>query len=142
LKRGKEDIIMARYIRAPDLEELVRKIAENLSMHHIDPSRVKCVRSYQSKSLRVCARIHTASRAFFTGIGFPPIYVIEFVSSNFDKLSEEEKIKVIIHELLHIPKSFGGGIISHSKINFDEECERLYKFLINKVDTSLNPRNQ
>lgn len=133
---------MVRYLRAPDMERIVRKIVESLPMHHVDPSRIRCVRSFHSKSQKTHARIHTASKAFFTGIGTSPTYVIEFVSNNFDKLSEAEKIKVILHELLHIPKSFGGGIVSHNKINFDEECERLYKFLINKIDTSINPRNR
>lgn len=141
VKKG-GDIIMVRYIRAPDMENAVRRIVESLSMHHIDPSRIRCVRSFQSRSLRTRARIHTASKAFFTGIGSPPIYVIEFISKNFDKLTDEEKIRVIIHELLHIPKSFGGGIVSHNKINFDEECERLYKFLINETDISLTLRNR
>lgn len=124
---------MVRYVRAPDLEEIVRKVAEDLSMHHVDVTRIKCVRSFQSKAARTCARIHTASKAFITGIGVPPTYVIEFISKNFDNLSSEEKIKVIIHELLHIPKSFGGGVIGHGKLDFEEETERLYKHLSKKT---------
>jgi len=133
---------VVRYARAPDMEEVVRKIIEDLSLHYIDPSRIRCVRSYRSRSLKTRARIHTASKAFFTGLGASPIYVIEFVSNNFDKLKEDEKIKVIIHELLHIPRSFGGGLISHGKMDFDEECERLYRFLLNKRNNPTNQRSR
>ena len=46
-------------------------------------------------------------------IGVKPHYGLEFISERFDKLNEEEKTKVIIHELMHIPKTFGGGFKHH-----------------------------
>ena len=35
-------------------------------------------------------------------------YALEFISERFDRLDKEEQIKVIIHELMHIPATFGG----------------------------------
>ncbi len=122
---------MIVYRPAPDLEERVRKIVKLAGLTYVDVNRVKCVRSYGSQG-RVYARIHSASKAFFTGLGIKPTYVIEFISENFDKLNQNEQEKIILHELLHIPKSFGGGLISHGKINFDKEIKILRKIIKNQ----------
>ena len=119
---------MITYRPAPDLEEKVREIVKLAGLTYVDVGRVKCVRSYGSQG-RVYARIHSASRAFFTGLGMKPAYVIEFISENFDRLNEAEKEKIILHELLHIPKSFGGGLVSHGRINFDQEVRILRKII-------------
>ena len=39
-------------------------------------------------------------------------YALEFISERFDRLDKEEQIKVIIHELMHIPATFGGDSTS------------------------------
>jgi len=113
---------MIRYRRAPDLEERVREIVIKASLTHIIPERVRCVRSYGSKAVGTAARIHTASRALLTGLELKPTYVIEFISEKFDQMSEDEKEMIIIHELLHIPRSFGGGLIGHGKLDFNREA--------------------
>ena len=53
-------------------------------------------------------------------------YLIEVISEKFDKLSAEEQLKVIIHELMHIPNTFGGGFKHHNVVN-DTNVEKVYQ---------------
>jgi predicted metallopeptidase len=46
-----------------------------------------------------------------------PLYALEFITERFDRLNSEDKIKVIIHELMHIPFTFGGGFKHHDVVN-------------------------
>lgn len=116
---------MARYLRDRELEAKVRRIGVGAGLLHLDYSRIRCVRSYDARSRRVVARVHSASRALWTGLGVRPYYVIEFVSENFDHLPEGEKVEVILHELLHIPRTMGGGLLSHGRLDFKGEVSRL-----------------
>lgn len=125
-----------RYIPAPDIEERVRKIVKIVGLTHIDISKVKCVRSYGSKS-DTYARIHGVSRAFLMGLRMKPHYVIEFVSENFDCLSDDEKDKIIIHELLHIPKTFSGNLLPHGRLRIDREVKVLFKILRERMRNGL-----
>ncbi|MDJ0272224.1 MAG: putative metallopeptidase [Candidatus Caldarchaeum sp.] len=120
---------MISYRRAPDLEERVRSLVERAGLHHVDVERVRCVRSYGSVSRATAARIHSVSKAFLTGFGMKPCYVIEFIAEVFDKLPKEAQDEVIIHELLHIPKSFSGGLLPHGKFDFDRETRSISKIV-------------
>ncbi|MEM3819256.1 MAG: putative metallopeptidase, partial [Nitrososphaerota archaeon] len=117
-----------RYTPAPDLEERVRMIVNVIGLNYIDVERIRCVRSYGSRS-DTYARIHGVSRAFIIGLRMKPHYVIEFISENFDPLPEDEKDKIIIHELLHIPKTFSGNLLPHGGFKIDREVKILYKIL-------------
>jgi len=57
-------------------------------------------------------------------------YLIEVISEKFDKLPETERTKVIIHELMHIPKSFGGGFKHHNVVN-EKNVEKIYQHYCN-----------
>ncbi len=59
-------------------------------------------------------------------IGVSAFYALEFLSERFDKLDEEEKTKTIIHELMHIPKTFGGGFKHHDFV-CEKNVDRFYK---------------
>lgn len=100
-----------RYEYAPDLQIIAEEISRML-FPHIDMSRVKCFRSFGSSTKRTIARCHTVGKIMQMAIGVKAYYAIEFLEL-FDKQSDEEKIKTIIHELMHIPKAFGGGFRHH-----------------------------
>ena len=59
-------------------------------------------------------------------IGVKAYYALEFISERFDGLPEEEKIKVIIHELMHIPNTFGGGFKHHDWVT-EKNVNMMYK---------------
>jgi len=98
-------------------KQALMEIVDRLNMRHIDPERVVCVRSAGSKSRRTLARCHVLPRIMQKSLGLEAHYVIELISEKYDRLSEEEKVKTLIHELLHIPKAFGGGFRHHDYVN-------------------------
>lgn len=118
---------MIKYGRAEDIEAKAKSIAMKLGISH-DFSRIVFMRSTGSKSRRTLARCHALPRIMQAALDTKAHYVIEVVSENFDKLSEAEKTKTLIHELLHIPKSFGGGFRHHSFVS--KNVEQMYRKLL------------
>ena len=68
-------------------------------------------------------------------------YALEFISERFDRLSEEEKTKVVIHELMHIPASFGGGFRYHDYV-CNKNIEKNYKTYISYKLRKINDEKQ
>ncbi len=102
-----------KYLQALDVKKLANEIIDSLSLYHIVPQFVYCVRSRGSTSTRTIARIHGFGKVWQETLRLPASYVIEVISERYDKLSEEDKEKTIIHELLHIPAGFAGGFRPH-----------------------------
>lgn len=116
---------------APGLHKRVEKLAKALEFSHIDPKRVIVFRSYGSKS-RARARIWSLPRIWQKALKVKPHYCLEVLSEKFDKLSQEDQDKILIHELLHIPKTFSGALLSHRgrKRRIDKRIvEKLYRAL-------------
>ena len=118
-----------KYTEAIDAKKLVNEIAEALDFFHVVPQFVFCVRSCGSKSRRTIARIHGLGRIWQEVLNLPSAYVIELISERYDKLSETEKEKIIIHELLHIPQGFSGGFRPHKGYIDERTVELLHKKL-------------
>lgn len=101
------------YVDAPDVKKLADEIVTCLDFFHVVPQFVFCFRSKGSVSERVIARIHGLGKIWQEALNLPPSYVIEVISERYDRLSETDKEKTIIHELLHIPHGFAGGFRPH-----------------------------
>ncbi len=118
---------MIRYELAEDIGAEIKEIIHKLEMKHIDGARVSCVRSRGSASKRTLARCHGLPKIMQLALQMKPHYIIEVISEQFDKLSAQERIKVLIHELMHIPHSFGGGFRSHRPHVTRKKVEQMYK---------------
>ena len=123
--------MVIRYHPAPDIQKIAEEVVERLNWSHVLLDHVAFLRSTGSKARRTIARCHALGKAMQIGMGRRKgFYLIEVISEKFDKLSVDEQLKVIIHELMHIPKSFGGGFIHHDKVH-DASVEHTYNHYCN-----------
>jgi len=118
-----------RYYEARDVKELAERIVDKLNFNHIDLDGVYCFRSTGSKSRRTVARIHSLGKLWQKALNKRSSYLIEVISERYDRLSREEKEKVLIHELLHIPKGFAGGFRPHKGNITKQKIESLHGIL-------------
>ncbi len=107
----------------------LRKIIGALGFTHVDPSRIFCVRGYGSTS-EAWARIWGLPTLWQQVLGTRPAYVVEIIEPEFSRLPPEEQDRVLIHELLHIPRTFSGAIRPHRSPTFRinrKTVERFYE---------------
>lgn len=71
------------------------------------------MRSNNAKA-RAYARIWSLPRIWQSALGVEPHYVIEVLSQHFDSQSKENQDRTLIHELMHIPKTFSGAVKPHN----------------------------
>jgi len=122
---------MIKYHQAPDIQEIAEEVVRKLDWSHVLIEHVAFLRSTGSKARRTIARCHALGKAMQIGMGRKKgFYLVEVISEKFDKLSVEEQLKVIIHELMHIPKSFGGGFIHHDKVH-EASVDHIYNHYCN-----------
>jgi predicted metallopeptidase len=124
-----DKIMPIKYEEALDVKRLADEIAQALDFFHVVPQFVFCVRSMGSESKRTIARIHGLGKIWQEVLNLPSAYVIEVISERYDELSEIDKEKTIIHELLHIPKGFSGGFRPHRGYIDRRTVELLHKKL-------------
>jgi len=118
-----------KYQYAPDLQQRMIDIATTLEMDHLKLERVQCLRSFGSSSRYTIARCHALGKLMQAAMQTKAFYAIEFLE-RFEKMSKKEQDKVIIHELMHIPKSFGGGFRHH-----DYVCEQNVELLHQRFES-------
>lgn len=112
IKRQKSKASKLEWEEANDIRKQALEIVKTLDFSHINAERIFFFRTSGSKS-RAYARTWPFPKIFQRALGIEPAYVIEVLSEYFDKLDEDNQKKVIIHELLHIPKNFSGSLIPH-----------------------------
>lgn len=120
-----------KYEKAPDVKKKIDVLIKELGFDHVIAVRIHCIRSFDAKT-RAYARIWGMAKLFSEVAGIPPNYIIEVNAKKFDKLNDRDQIKTLIHELMHIPKTFSGALLSHRgphhRIN-DREVEKILKSL-------------
>jgi predicted metallopeptidase len=127
---------MLKFERAHDIQVKVNRILFVLKLPHIDRKRVVCMRSWGSKSNAI-ARIWSMPRIWQKALGIKSHYVIEVISEEFDDLNQEEQEKTLIHELMHIPKTFSGALVPHKcfgKRIDKKSVENIYKKYKEKME--------
>jgi len=120
------------YSTAPDIDSELARIIRTLGWDHVDPRRVRAIRSRGTRSRRILARCHGLPKALQAGLAIPAHYVIELVSENYDRLSPTEQTKTLIHELMHIPRIFGGGFRNHDYVR-ERRVNRLYEEYVKRI---------
>ena len=121
-----------KYKKAPEIKKTIVQLVGKLGMKHIKKSNIHCIRSFDAKT-RAYARIWGMAKLFKEVVGLEPHYIIEVNSRRFDKLSERDQIKTLIHELMHIPKTFSGALLSHRGPHHeisDREVEKILRNLV------------
>jgi predicted metallopeptidase len=99
---------------APDVQQRLNQIIVKLKddFTHIRAENIVCMRSTGAKA-RAYARIWSMPRIWQSALGMEPHYVIEVLSQHFDAQSKEDQDRTLIHELMHIPKTFSGAVKPH-----------------------------
>lgn len=115
---------------ASDIQKRIKKILQRVDFPHINEKGIVAFRSFGSKS-RAYARIWSLPTIWQKALKVRPHYCIEILSEKFDKLNDAKKTKILIHELLHIPKTFSGAILPHrgrGRVRVDARAvNRVYK---------------
>lgn len=122
-----------RWQKDLEIQSQIDELVDILEFKHIKALRVFGYRSFDS-SARAYARIWSFPKIFQEVLDVEPAYVIEILSEKYDRLSDENKTRVLIHELLHIPKNFSGSLLPHKSHGktINKEVERLYKMFKEK----------
>lgn len=114
--------------KAPDIQKRVTALIKKLKLDYISPERIFCFRGYGSKS-RAQARIWALAKVWQKALNTPPSYVIEVIAEKFDRYPEQKQTEILVHELLHIPKTFSGALRPHRLRHFRLDHRKVKQYL-------------
>ncbi len=119
-----------KWEKSTDVKNRVEKLIKVLNFNWIKTANLHFVKS-KNANTQAYARIWGLPKLWQLILKEKPNYIIEVISEKFDKLSEKEKDRVLIHELAHIPKNFSGSLLSHikkkGKRNFNDKVNKYIK---------------
>lgn len=122
---------------APDIHQRITQLISKLDFTYIHPSQIVCFRSYGSTG-NARARIWGLPRVWQLALSLPPTYIIEVISEKFDHNSRDDQDRILIHELMHIPKNFSGALVAHR--TGKRKSFRHYHDLVESLFRSLKDR--
>lgn len=128
-----------RWEKAHDIQKRITFLVKQLDLTYIKPSQVICFRSVGSVS-RARARIWSLPTIWQQALNVPAHYCLEVLSEKFDRLSLDDQERVLIHELVHIPKTFSGALVPHRSHthgrrtyrHYEDQVEHLFRTLTKK----------
>jgi predicted metallopeptidase len=115
--------------KAEDVKKLALRINKEANMG-IDLNKVVFLRSRNSKTTAI-ARTLTLPPQWRYVLGEDILYIVEVVSEKFDDLECNDKIFVITHELMHIPRTMK-GLRNHNYKGF-KQIRRISKELAKEL---------
>lgn len=101
-----------KFVKAHDIQKRITYLVNNLQLMHIKPQSLVCFRSWGSVA-RARARIWSMPTIWQIALDIQPHYCIEVISEKFDNQSLDDQERILIHELMHIPKTFSGALVPH-----------------------------
>ena len=126
MKRSRKEL---KFTKSPEIKRRINFLRKSLGLEWIKLSRVFTYSSTGSKT-RAYARTWGLPRLWQRSLDVEPSYIIEVISEHFERLSEHDQDRVLLHELTHIPRNFSGALLPHTKKrhgSFKEKLERLYE---------------
>ncbi|BEP17122.1 hypothetical protein PYJP_04740 [Pyrofollis japonicus] len=122
-----------RFLRDHLLDEALAILISKLGLSYIKIDRIYIAWSRGSKTTAL-ARIWGLPSPFIKLGICEPTYIIELVSEKFPRLSCEEIVETLVHELLHIPRTFSGGLRAHGEWSKRRNIKRMIKEKLRKED--------
>jgi len=113
---------------ASDIVFRIKYLVSSIGLDWVDLDNVHCVRS-ENANTRAYARIWGLGRIWQEALDLKPAYVLEVISEKFDRLSQEQQDKILLHELAHIPRNFSGSLMPHTHRGTGSFHDKLHKMI-------------
>ncbi|ARM76160.1 putative metallopeptidase [Acidianus manzaensis] len=92
--------------KASDVMELAREINSRINMN-LNLDKIAFLRSKNAKTTAIARTLVLPAQWRYV-LGEEKIYIVEVISEKYDKLTCEQKVYVVTHELMHIPYTMKG----------------------------------